>query len=71
MMPAPLRILLRRAGQVVFCNNTATGLIVLAALYAGGTVTGLAATARLKRAHQQLSELEAGKPPPGNSSGAG
>lgn len=47
MMPAPLRVLLKGAGQVVFCNNAVTGLIVLAAFYAGGAVTGLAATVGL------------------------
>ena len=46
-IPTPLRILLRGAGQVVFCNNAVTGLIVLAAFYAGGTITGLAATVGL------------------------
>lgn len=44
MMPEPLRVLLRGAGQVVFCSNAVTGLIVLAAFYAGGAVTGLTAT---------------------------
>jgi len=44
MLPRILRVLLRGAGQVVFCGNAATGLCVLMALYVGGIITGLAAT---------------------------
>ncbi|PXW86898.1 urea transporter [Nitrosomonas sp. Nm84] len=44
ILPGFLRVLLRGAGQVVFCDNAATGLIVLAAFYTGGIITGLAAT---------------------------
>ncbi|SEF75362.1 urea transporter [Nitrosomonas ureae] len=44
MLPGILRVLLRGAGQVVFCGNAATGLCVLMALYVGGIITGLAAT---------------------------
>lgn len=44
ILPEFLRVLLRGAGQVVFCDNAATGLIVLLALYVGGITTGLAAT---------------------------
>lgn len=44
MLPKFLRVLLRGAGQVVFCDNAATGLIVLTAFYIGGIITGLAAT---------------------------
>lgn len=43
MLPQPLRVILRGAGQVVFCCNAVTGLIVLTAFFAGGAMTGLAA----------------------------
>ena len=43
-LPQPLRVILRGAGQVVFCCNAVTGFIVLAAFYAGGVILGLAAT---------------------------
>lgn len=44
-IPKPFRTLLRGVGQVFFCCNAVTGLVFLVALYIGGTIAGLAATA--------------------------
>lgn len=61
ILPEFLRVLLRGAGQVVFCNNAATGLIVLLALYVGGITTGLAATIGLISSTVTAYALKLGK----------
>lgn len=43
-LPEPVRVILRGAGQVVFCGNAVTGFFVLAAFYLSGLTAGLAAT---------------------------
>ncbi|MBL8497699.1 urea transporter [Nitrosomonas sp. JL21] len=43
-LPEPVRVMLRGAGQVVFCGNALTGFFVLTAFYMSGMTAGMAAT---------------------------
>ena len=43
-LPEPVRVILRGAGQVVFCGNAITGFFVLTAFYVSGMMAGMAAT---------------------------